>query len=168
MLEFRTSLPLINIDVKRYTKTLDRTMGQIIRESAREWLRAILVSVAGDFPVWSGAAKSTLIPLGRFLGQVKGLEANPVQKAPDRRDLGENSQDFYISSKDFNYEFFWSTSLLHYYTNEFYHVPIPHISPWHTLDAGEDAWLKYVEDALNRRLPNLSNFIDTVVIRTRG
>lgn len=160
MLEYEVSFKSLNFDQVKLTKTLDRILGQIIREAAREWLRAILKSVPsrGGFPVWSGAAKSTLVPLGRFLNNVAGLNVSPVPKAPDRRSLGLDSQSFTFTDDrnnggSFEYSFEWSTDLLHYYINEFYGL-IPS-APWHTQEAGQRAFEAYVLDALERRAPDI-------------
>lgn len=152
----------MNLDVKRYTKTLDRIMGQIIREAAREWLRAILVSVPsrGGFPVETGAAKSTLQPLGRFLRVA--VPINPTKRANDHEHRWGAGQ-FEITSKNFEYEFRWSTDLLHYYLNEFFSISTVASSPWNTLEAGEAAFLTYVEDAIERRLPDIEIEVTTEI-----
>lgn len=161
----------ISFDGRKLNKTIDRVMGQILREAAREWLRAILVSVPsrGGFPVLTGAAKSTLVPLGRFLRQVKGLDVHPTsdKKHPyqDRRAEGEASSEFQLtqvpregrSNPDGKYNFGWANDILHYYINEFYGV-IPS-GPWNTLQAGEEAWNASVEEAINRRLPDIADYI---------
>lgn len=160
MIEFTTGFDILELDARKYTKTLDRALGQIIRNAAREWLRAVLKSVParGGFPVLTGAAKSTLVPLGRFLRVA--VPVNPVKG--DRRRLGESSQEFRIiddknNSGSFVYEFEWSTDLLHYYINEFFgYIPF---APWNTVEAGEKAFLAYVEDALNNKLPNVADYI---------
>lgn len=163
MIEFTSNFDLIELDVKRYTKTLDRVLGQIIRESAREWLRAVLKSVParGGFPVLTGAAKSTLVPLGRFVRVA--VSVSPTEG--DRRSLGVASQHFKIvdntnNSGTFLYSFEWSTSLLHYYINEFYGY-IPY-APWNTVEAGETAFKAYIEKAMNTRLPEIADYISVI------
>lgn len=160
MLEINFNFDIVELDIQRFNKTLDRVMGQIIREAAREWLRAILVSVParGGFPVLTGAAKSTLAPVGRLLRVA--VPISPVKG--DRRAEGEASTTLKIvddrnNGGSFNYSFEWSTSLLHYYINEFY-AYIPH-APWNTLEAGEAAFTAYVENALATRLPNVADHI---------
>jgi hypothetical protein len=125
MVEFQGGFRIIKHKGRKFVVTLDRILGQIIREAAREWLRAVLMSVParGGFPVVTGAAKSTLVPLGRVLRVA--VPVNPVGKR-DRRELGESSQSFKIiddkirGNKRYEYSFEWSTDLLHYYINEFY------------------------------------------------
>lgn len=164
MLNFESSLLILNLDVKKYTKTLDRVMGQIIREAAREWLRAILVSVPsrGGFPVETGAAKSTLQPLGRFLRVAVPISPTKPVRANDYEHRW-GASDFSITSKNFEYEFSWSTDLLHYYLNEFFSISTVASSPWHSLEAGEAAFLSYVEEALERRLPNIEVEVSTEI-----
>jgi hypothetical protein len=162
VIEITQGFRLINFDSKSITKRIDRICGEIIRESAREWLRAVLKSVParGGFPVWSGAAKSTLAPLGRFLRVALG-STSPVSGAPNRTDLGEASQKFVIIDDatrgvNYDYVFEWSTDLLHYYINEFYgYIPF---APWQTTDAGHFAFVRNVQASFDRRLPNIGEF----------
>jgi len=167
VLEIQGGLQFLDFDHISFTKTLDRVLGQIIREAAREWLRAVLTAVParGGFPVLTGAAKSTLVPLGRFLKNVGGLKVTPVARKGrstviDKRAEGEASQSFTLESKNFNYTFEWSTDLLHYYINEYFGF-IP-FAPWNTLEAGQEAFVAFVEEAIDRRLPNISDYIELV------
>lgn len=163
MIEVQHGFRIMKFNGRRYLKTLDRRLGVIIRQAAREWLRAVLKSVParGGFPVVTGAAKSTLVPLGRVLRVA--VPVRPVGRK-DRREEGENSSKFKIvddsvgGNKKYVYSFEWSTDLLHYYINEFYGY-IPH-APWNTTEAGEEAFVAYVEDALNRELPDISDHIE--------
>lgn len=167
-------IKFMNLDAERYTKTLDKIMGQMIREAAREWLRGVLKAVPsrGGFPVITGAARSTLVPLGRFLKQVP-ITVTPVGKW-DRRDLGERMQKFEIkddrsSPMSFLYKFEWSSDLWWYYINE-YNTSLSSVpkgvnpnpvasAPWQTLDAGQRAFERYVAIALDKRLPRLADYI---------
>lgn len=157
MLNFSSSLPIMNLDVARYTKTLDRVMGQIIREAAREWLRAVIVNV----PVETGSAKSTLQPLGRLLRRV-AVPINPTKSASDYEHRW-GASDFNIFDKNFEYSFEWSSDLLHYYLNEFFPIATVASAPWHSLDAGEQAFLSYVDWALQNRLPDIEIDVTTEI-----
>lgn len=172
----------IDFDQVAYTKTLDRIMGQIIREAARNWLRAVLTSVPEreGFPVLTGAAKSTLSPLGRMLRVA--VPVIPVARPSrqyfdkrrgktytrksettivDRRAEGQASQQFLLISNNFNYTFEWSTDLLHYFINEYFgRIPF---APWHTLEKGARAFADYANNAILTRLPNLAGFIEVRV-----
>lgn len=161
MLEFTGGLRVIKLDEKRYTATLNKIMGQIIREAAREWLRAVLLSVPerGGFPVLTGAAKSTLAPLGRFLRVAIG-DRTPKGKR-DRREEGEAKQEFLIiddtNQVDWVFRFAWNTTLVHYIINEF-HGLIKY-APWFSTVKGGIAFQNYVQLVLERRLPNIQDYI---------
>lgn len=160
MLEFSGAIPTIDYDRQKYTKKLDKELGIIIRHAARGWLRAVLMSVPsrGGFPVLTGAAKSSLVPLGRFLRVavpvVPTVGVRDGRYRGDRRSEGEASASFKITTKwGDGYSFEWSTNLLHYYINEFYGV-IPD-APWNTVEKGEQAFLSYIDWAIENRLPDI-------------
>lgn len=170
MIEIVGGFQLMKIDKIKYTKTLNRILGEIIREAIREWLRAVLKSVPerGGFPVLTGAAKSTLAPLGRYIKNVSIGDISPTGRL-DRRAEGESKQEFNIvdgkGGLDFIYEFSWATTLLHYHINEYNQMPGVAGSPWHSIDKGEAAMKAYVDEALRRRLPKISDFIQFIVVR---
>lgn len=159
MLIFKSRLR-ITFKVKRFSKKLDRTLGICFRKALRAWLRAILVSVAGSFPVWSGQAKSTLKPLGRTLKvavPVRPLKRRPNGRPiPDRRIEGEKSSYFSIRDDKshpgtFIYTFYWRTKTLHYLFNEIEQTFIKN-TPWHTLVAGQEAFRTALLECIKDRL----------------
>lgn len=158
MFDFSTNLPRIRLVNPNISKRTDVILGGIIRQAAREWLRAVLKSVParGGFPVVTGGAISTLKPLGRLLRVAVNNTPRPDTHGRfrgDRRALGENSQQFEIDASGPEYAFSWSTDLLHYYINEFYGF-VPN-APWDTMSAGRDAFIAYVDKALKTRIPNI-------------
>lgn len=170
MIEIVGGFQLMKIDKIKYTKTLNRILGEIIREAVREWLRAFLKSVPerGGFPVLTGAAKSTIAPLARYIKNVSIGDISPTGRL-DRREEGEKSATFEIvdgkGGLDFIYEFSWATTLIHFYHNEYKSMPGVAGSPWHSVDKGEAAMKAYVDEALRRRLPKISDFIQFIVVR---
>jgi len=166
MLSVSLSFKPINFDDVKYTKTLDRVAGQIFRESVREWLRAVLTSVSGSFPVVTGTAKSTLVPLGRFLRNVGGLQVNPTKSQKGKGPgVGQAASDFEIiddrnAPGTLNYQFNWSNSIEHYFINEFFkasHIKTPTI-PWFTTAAGQRAWEISINQRTLARLPKMTDF----------
>jgi hypothetical protein len=112
----------------------------------------------------TGAAKSSLMPLGRYLGNVGITTAvsprpNKRGKILDRTAEGEASSDFEVASSAFKYVFNWATDLEHFNLNEKYPMPTVESSPWDSLIAGELAFEAYVITAFNTRLPKLSDHI---------
>lgn len=142
---------------RKYSATLDKELGRIIREAAREWLRAVLTSVPsrGGFPVVTGAAKSTLVPLGRILRVSVPVRPQPDKNGyyrGDRRAEGQREQKFRIvddnnKGRKYIYSFEWSTTLLHYYLNEF---GLVHGNAWESVERGREAFMDYVNSALRK------------------
>ncbi len=161
MLKFKSKLNTVKLDQAAYTKTLDKQLGIIIREAAREWLRAVITFAPsrGGFPVWSGMAKSTLKPLGRFLRVA--VPVTPEEGAPDRRSMGEEDSSFEISDTNGKYTFAWSNTVFHYYLHEFGLVArnTEPKGPWQSIKHGERAMIRYVEQALVKKLPKVGKYI---------
>lgn len=143
---------------ERLNKTLDRVMGQIIREAAREWLRALVVHI----PVQTGMAKGALQPLGRFLRVA--VPVRPVRKpyysklegGISEPGFGAQKTDFYFRDDkshpmSFIYEFTWSTDVLHYWLQEFYNGKA--IPGEIAMRDAEEAFQLHIVNAINRRLP---------------
>lgn len=165
MLEIEGGLTILDFDEVSFTRTLDRVLGQIIREAARHWLRAVLRSVPerGGFPVLTGAAKSTLVPLGRVLRVA--VPVNPEPRAGrnnivDRRSEGESSQSFTLESKNFEYSFEWSNDILHYFLNETFPMLQVQYTPWESLERGNEAFVAFLDEAIARRLPKVADYIE--------
>ena len=163
--EFKFDFKPIELDLPRYNKTLDRVLGQIIREAAREWLRSVLKN---NPPVETGMAKSTLVPLGRFLNKVGNLGFTPQRKPYFTKfegeispEAGEEKSKFYLRDDrshplSFVYEFEWSTDVLHYWIREFYNG-----SPAgeELLDEAEQNFLDHIERTIDKRLPHYADFL---------
>jgi hypothetical protein len=146
--KFQSKLTLVFQD-QRFTKRRDKMIGQCFREAIRQWLRAVLVGVAGDFPVWTGEAMSSLKPLARYL-RVKTKRITPVKRrkdgrpVPDRRTEGERKQRFRMRDDkshagSFLYSFFWRSDVLHFFINEYFSTQIKH-TPWGVVAQGDVAF----------------------------
>lgn len=157
MLKVKKGFKIAACRAREYKITVDKKLGRIIRGAARAWLQAVITAVPArdGFPVVTGAAISTLKPLSRYLGRPA---VNNTPRAGtdgryrgDRRDLGTSHQTFKIVDdnsvgRKFIYSFEWSTDLYHYVLNETKGY-IPH-APWNTMEAGESAFLAYLEEKM--------------------
>lgn len=166
MLEFKETFNLLAFDQIRFHKTFDRTMSQILRESAREWLRSILKN---GVPVETGMAKAAIEPLGRYLNKVSNLKITPT-RAPYYTKLegGVQSPEFGRQKSSFRlvddksnpltfiYTFEWETNVLHWWLAEHYSG-----SPAgeELLQEAEEAFFDYMSDAIARRLPQYADFL---------
>lgn len=167
MLRFDRHFDFLKMDLPRYHKTLDRIVGQIFRESIRDWLRVILeVGV----PVETGMAKAALEPVGRFLNRVGGLQINPTRKpyysklegGVQSPDLGREKSSFNVRDDKshpltFIYTFEWSTSVLHWYFAQFYNGARP--AGEEILPEAAQKFDQVFAGRLQQRLPHFWNFI---------
>lgn len=158
MLYFESSLSTLHVPRERLTKTLDRILGQIIREAAREWLRALVVEV----PVQTGMAKGALQPLGRFLRVA--VPIRPIRKpyyshlegGEQTISFGAEKTEFVIKDDKSNggsfiYEFSWSTDVLHYWLSQYYRGKA--LPGDIAIQKADDAFLQHVQSTIDRRLP---------------
>lgn len=177
MLFASNKLKKITFDVGGFTKTLDMRMGEVVREAARQWLRAVITSVPsardGDFPVYTGMAKASLIPLGRFLRVA--VPVHPIKQYKDknmtkgiaagRAPRGGWVRDDHTHPMTFVYSFKWQSAVDHYETNELtdngWANLIAH-RPWNTLEAGNAAFRNHVREAIHRKLPKIKNYLNVV------
>lgn len=157
----------LKYDIDRHRKVLDEDLKIQTRQAARAWLRATFEHV----PVWTGMARGSLKPLGRYLRVA--IDITPHERAkptPSKNQAaGEAKQHFVFNSNGYNYSFQWSTDVLHYQLNEFHQSTLnAHLAattPWHSTQFGNAAWDAYVRDILPKRLPNCSDFIQASIIR---
>lgn len=164
MMSFDFSLPELTFNEINFTKTMNRVIGEVIRESARQWMRAILAHI----PVETGMARATMIPLGEYLNNVGGLAFGP-KRQPYYSKLEQGIQDMGFGiektsftliddAPDFRYYFEWSTNVKHYWISEFYKG---NYKPGElALLEGEEAFFAHFNTTIIRRLPKLEDFLD--------
>ena len=142
-------------------------MGQLFRESAREWLRAWLKL---GIPVETGMAKASLVPLGRFLHGVGGLKIEPnrkpyyskLERGVQSPELGEHKSYFDIQDDKSNpmrfvYLFEWYTETKHYFLSRYYKGQF--VSGQAAITIAEQAFMNHFNSTLSRRLPKLDDFL---------
>lgn len=158
-------MKVLKFDKKGYTQALQKEIDTQIRQAARAWLRAVITQV----PVYSGQARASLLPLGRYLRVAipisPTIEARKQRRYQGAISLGESQgQDAY----SFNHEgyvssFSFSINVPHYLINEFNvglgQPPLIHPTPWKSLDAGEIAFREYLTQNLQKRIPKISEYI---------
>lgn len=158
MMVFRGRFSFPKLDAKKYTDALEQQCEIQIRQAAREWLRAVIPRV----PVWTGTARGSLQPLGRFL-----RVAVPINPTVTRKGMGPgvgaSQGSFKFEKRQRRFLFKFNTEVLHFQLNEFYKAPpefhLIHETPWHALVAGEEAFNKYVKEVLPKRIPKIKDFI---------
>lgn len=166
-LKFRARLSFPKFDAKKYTQKLEEECQTQVRQGARAWLRAVLTRV----PVWAGTSQGSLKPLGRALN----IAINPVAVASARKrkgfgvdfgsSIGESQGTFKFSRQGKRFIFTAETNVDHFaYNNEndaradgihLTHEPIP----WQAFQYGDEAFQKYMNDNLGKRIPRIKDFI---------
>lgn len=164
MLVARSKLNLIRFNDRRFRQDLERAITSIIYGSMREFVRGCLTQARpGYFPVWSGMAKSSLLPLAEFL-EIP-FSVTPKQNAPDRRAEGYalgRQGNFLIVRRNqygaYSYEFKWTTEVPHFEFLEFEAHPHVPSAPWYAIKAGNRLAQAYIDSHMNR-IPNINNYI---------
>jgi len=156
---FEAKIKLIKIDRRGYTEALGKAVDVQIRQAARAWLREVMIHI----PVYSGMAKGSLLPLGRFLNV-----AIPIQPVAKRKygdvAAGDALGSFKFERDDnFVWTFSFSTEVPHFLINEFNvglgSPPLRHPTPWNSFAAGKVAWTQYLTTELSRKIPKISEWI---------
>lgn len=169
MLNFQLPLPDLTFDQVNLTKTMDRIIGQVLRESTREWLRVLLSDV--NVPVETGMARATLIPIGEYLHNVGGLifapTRNPYFHATEGTiasiESGIDRQQFQIVDTAIGswvYSVQWDPHVKHYWVEGYYENVGNTSTPGpEALDKAEEAFFGHFYPTLDRRFPPLEGYI---------
>lgn len=146
----------LKFDEKGFRKSVDMLMEQQMRMAARAWLRAVIPHV----PVYTGMARGSLQPLGKFLKVSVPINPYAFRKGMGPA-AGASKSLFSFTKTNGIYTFEFDSQVMHYKINEFYNVPLPliHPTPWRSFEYGNAAFQKYVSTALLRRIPRANNFI---------
>lgn len=134
-----------------------------VKNAAREFLRTVITKV----PIYSGEARGTLQPLGRFLrvpvpttGVPAALRKSPGHDAAS----GALQSSFEFDLKDgFKPRFKFDVTLAHFITNE-YHTGLPEQkylkwpTPWGAIAAGRASFKRYLDLTLKRSVPHVKDF----------
>ena len=175
MIRFTGRLYRMNFDVTGYKKTYDEAMKVQIRQAARAWLRAVIPKV----PVYTGMARGSLVPLGRFLRVAIPIRMNPNAVKRVRpgysQQAGEALGAFtFGDNQNGVYTFSYNTQVLHFYLNDTFDtkgagmVNLIHETPWNATAAGEQAFKDYINNILPDRLPRIIDFVISSAVTTRG
>lgn len=150
-------------------KTMDAALKILIREAAREWLRAVVLQV----PVWSGQAlgsikfaRGTNGNLSRYLNV--SIPIVPVKARPNKNQYS-NPGKYNFPTAQNRYRFSFRSDVIYYIHNEFFPRTDPGAggqqieAPWHSLEAGKEAFQAVIA-AAKKKLPRLQKAIESYSI----
>jgi len=158
---WKPNLKEITFDLKGYKAELDRFLIEETKESARSWLRTVLVII----PTWSRASRATFEALADSVGF--NITYGPQLSRKDRLTLGlQTGRGGLKIAKYKTYKFFYETDLRYLAYNEANRAvagppPRPfgqltHPTPYKFQEAGENDFLSRSDQI---RLPSPILFI---------
>ena len=181
MLVFNAKFNGITFDGEKYMRDLDRAIRKVMREAARAWLIAVLNSIKsagterGDpyvisdkFPIVTGEAKGSLIPLGRALRVDVPVRPRPGKENRIAKGMAQGRYNYSREAPGAGgvhdtYFFNFQTDVEHYLTNERLDVTkekgLRSKTPWATFPAGDKAF-KEVMDKLKQHVPRVTDYSD--------
>lgn len=163
----------VKLNDKTYLRDTKRAIQRIMKDAARVFLTTVLHHIkdaphtsGGDtFPVQTGEAKASLIPLARLLNVA--LPISPATRGktgklrPNRVAEGKSKGKAFIGelNRNFIYKFDFQTAVRHFITNEDEFSPIPATAtPWKAIAAGHAAAKKHIEENVDS-LPKIKSYI---------
>lgn len=176
---FTGSLHGFKFDLGGFTKKYEAAAEKLVRDAAKEWLRAVLISV----PIWTGFAQGSIVfakgpggwDLARYLGMVGetrvphdhdtpkwhwNQDGSKVRKIPEN---GGRFGRFNFPIGQHRFRFRYTNSLLYFHIESFYGNISP-TSPWFAMQHGRDAFAKFVNQN-KARLPKASRFLQKYDIK---
>ena len=156
----------------QYRKAYDAALEELLFEAAAEWLRTMLTSVSGTFPVQTGRFKGTLQPISRFIrrkiSNAPTVPITPAQGRPNKISEGNAEGKNFRVGVDRNQfgvsrlVFRWGHTLLYATLNEFFKVRggvgLFGRTPWQMLPKAEEAFRTTIENGISK-LPRINNYI---------
>jgi len=144
----------------RFNEAFTKALEVQMRQASREFLRAVIVRV----PVYTGMARGSLVPLGRFLRVAVPINPDPgAKKHPNKNPAaGAAASSFKFTNEGgFNPRLRLDIGVLHFELNEFRPstLPLRHPTPWHSFEAGREAFKAYLRENLTKKVPRVKKFI---------
>lgn len=151
---------ITTVDLSEMKKTWNETLEVELRHAARAWLKAILTAKLpsikpgrpaseGVPPVWTGTARGSLMPLGRFL-RIK-VDVKPIAWRSGRGPtVGSNKSKFEFVNTPGRYHFRFSTQLAYMVFNEFNqsNLKLTYKTPWGMMKIGQAAFKDYCDTVM--------------------
>jgi len=183
MLTVRTKFSRIHLNNRKYLRDTERAINKVIKEAAREFLIAVLNSISGadhtveggSFPVQTGEAAGSLLPLAAALGQAQQGVSFGITPAidsrykdgrlrPNRISVGRSQGHVSLgpTGRKLTYGFSFSSDVLHFYVNDIIGSNIPKsVTPWKSMAIGYKAFERYIDTHMFNRIPKLDDYFYT-------
>lgn len=171
MFKFTGRFHNFKIDVKRWSAACDEKMMELLKEAMREYLTAAILKV----PVFTGMARGSLRPIGRFVNMEIPISPDPRASEYPEKTIWkgeERGQNFSFVMNNGRVIVHWSTEVEHFITNEFNNMegkfPLRHPTPWESRVAGREAYRTFLREELQKRVPEVLKFVVRTEIKGNG
>jgi hypothetical protein len=154
-----------------FSKKVDEAIKVLIRNAAREWLRAMIVRI----PVWTGQARGAVKfargpngNLAKYLNVSIPIVPRETRKGKNAQTGGRQGQYTFRSGQHV-YRFFFRSDVIYYIHNDFFvrhdadRVREQIRSPWRSLETGSKAFEEFLERN-KKNLPRIQDAITKVEI----
>ncbi len=197
MFSLRSKLLKIRFRYEDFTKAQNKVLGTIIRQGARLWLKTLLTgirnapySMGDSFPIWSGMAKGSLQPLGRYLHMSVPVAPRPpyystsvskktyrtvrhLRRPPNNVAEGNTKQAFEIRddanlSGTLRFSFNFENLVEYFGINDLEANGKFPSTPWAILNEANDVMVAFVNSEIETRLPKLTDYLDFEAETTHG
>lgn len=185
MLRFNIQFTGIQFEGDKYMRDLDRAIRKVMREAARDWLIAVLgaiesagktrkgkvtdpYTISDKFPIVTGEAKGSLIPLGRALHVHVPVRPKPGRPNRIARGMSKGKFEYPIEragagSVDRDYTFNFISNVKHFEVNErdpnaTNDKDLLSQTPWEALKAGRAAFRETMLQ-LELRVPRVKKYV---------
>jgi hypothetical protein len=136
---------------KNLNALLTRSTQTVLEAGAKEFA----LTTAKNVPVWSGMARSTLVPLGRHLGVTIPFDPIKGETATKNKAAGESAgRDFSIIATATGGTFRWATNVKHFFLNEQFNMSRVASSPWFSIRRGRNAALAVMKEIAKKVFVN--------------
>lgn len=179
MLSNTATFRKFKFDGKGFRREYSEQLYQLFIDACQAWVEAVLTAVNGSFPVWTGMAKASLVPLAEYL-QVESVEPfsldlsiSPKPGSEWHQQNGQNIAAGLAANKfkitrlvtpsnngplPSGFNFYYTNLVPHYEINESNAVPTVPSSPWYTFSAGQAAFEEYIRDNYDRYVPVMTDY----------
>jgi len=151
-------MPKFNIN--GFRADINKLGEQELKEATREWLREVIKAI----PSWTGTARGTLVPLGRFLkvsvpnsARISNRKSKKIQGTTfqlGRAAGAQYGQDFDFTQSGFRFQFNYTINLPYIWWNSF-GSPVKNLrnpTPWSAIQNGTRAFGAHIREEVPSKL----------------
>lgn len=162
MLELELTFRKLDFKFQKWKQALQASLEVEVTGAMREAMREVVQRI----PVYTGEARGTLKPIGRFLDLQIPITPVGRKKGHDQDTGAANSSIKFDLSTPLRPTFKVNITLFHLEWNEFNESKISPSAPWHAFEAGRRAFQAYLLHNLKRNVPRIRAYTTKTKLET--